>query len=508
MATHFELPANLSAEALFAALNEKYETHLVSNQFCLKTYYDSFDWRLYRADLSCEFNRSKQSSSFSLLNRKTNELVASTILFDMPSFSRQFNPGKVRQTLEPLLEMRALLPICTLEGETYQFNIINKDEKIVLNLLVEEFELLNNRLTLFPVKGYGKSAEQVADMVTKELGLVAIDRPLLLDALKLQGRTPKNYSSKLAIQLSPEMRTDIACKTIFSDLLKTIKVNEQGTIADIDSEFLHDFRVAVRRTRALLSQTTNVLPEETIVRYKELFTWLGQLTGETRDLDVYLLNFEQYKKKLPSVIRQSINPLQHFLTAKQRKSHGQMAKKLRSSKYLTMLADWQKYLETPSTELANKGDSALPIKDWAGHRIWKAYKQAIKESVAIEKHSPPETLHKLRKTCKNLRYLMEFFGDLYSERKISKLIKRLKDLQNVLGDYQDFTIHQERLKQFSEEMQRVNTPNKTFLAMGILIQDFEVRKGKVRDRFKSKFTAFDKPDIRSAFQDLFAPKNS
>ena len=58
------------------------------------------------------------------------------------------------------------------------------------------------------------------------------------------------------------MRADIAAKYIFSHLLKTMKDNEPGTIADTDSEFLHDFRVAVRRTRAGLSQLKGVLPDK------------------------------------------------------------------------------------------------------------------------------------------------------------------------------------------------------------------------------------------------------
>jgi CHAD domain-containing protein len=507
-ATHFELPANLTAEKLIAALSDKLETHLVSRQYLLKTYYDSFDWRLYRHGLTCEFNRSKQTSSLMLSNRKNGELIASTILFDVPSFSKQFNPGKVRQTLEPLLGVRALLATCTLECEAYHLDIVNKDEKIVLRVLIEEFELLNNRLTLFPVKGYDKVAEHIAELVTKGMGLCAVDKPVLLGALRLQGRQPKDYSPKLDIRLTPEMRADIASKYIFSYLLRAIKLNEQGTIADTDSEFLHDFRVAVRRTRVGLSQVKNVLPEDVLARYKEFFSWLGQITGEPRDLDVYLLNFDQYKKKLPAVIRQSINPLHSFLVVKKQKSQKQLARKLRSSKYLTMLTEWEDYLSSTPPKNPTEADAKLTIKELADQRIWKTYKQAIKEGVAIGRHSPPEALHKLRKTCKKLRYLMEFFQNLYPEHGIDKLIKRLKLLQEVLGDYQDYAVQQERLQQFSEEMQSINTPSKTFLAMGVVIQDFESRKCKARDRFTSQFAAFKKPETHAPFHALFAPKKS
>ncbi len=507
MDTHFELPANLTAAKLISALGDKVETHLASRQYLLKTYYDSFDWRLYRDGVICEFNRSKQSSSLMLTNR-TGELIASTILFDMPSFSKQFNPGKVRQTLEPLLGVRALLAVCTLECEVHHLDILNKDEKVVLRVLIEEFELLNNRLTLFPVKGYDKAAKHIAGLLSEDMRLNFANKPILLDALRLQGRHPKDYSSKLDIRLTPDMRADIACKTIFSTLLRTIKLNEQGTIADTDSEFLHDFRVAVRRTRVGLSQVKGVLPEDAISRYKEFFSWLGQITGETRDLDVYLLNFGQYKKKMPAVIRQGISPLEHFLTIKKDKSHRQLAKKLRSSKYLTMLAEWEGYLCSPPSDYPTEANAKLTIKELADKRIWKTYKQAIKDGRAIDRHSPPEALHKLRKTCKKLRYLMEFFQHLYPDKSMDKLIKRLKNLQEVLGDHQDYAVQQERLQQYSEEMQAINTPNKTFMAMGVLIQDFENRKCKARDNFSLQFESFRKPETHTVFHDLFAPKKS
>jgi CHAD domain-containing protein len=194
--------------------------------------------------------------------------------------------------------------------------------------------------------------------------------------------------------------------------------------------------------------------------------------------------------------------------SKQRKSQKQLAKKLRSSKYLTTMAEWEEYLTSTPLKNPIEADAKLTIKELAGQRIWKIYKQALKEGGAIDRHSPPESLHKLRKTCKKLRYLLEFFQNLYPERQIDKLLQRLKSLQEILGDYQDYDIQQERLKQFSEEMQDINTPSKTFLAMGVLIQDFEIRKCKARDRFSAQFATFTKVDNHTAFHDLFAPKKS
>jgi len=78
------------------------------------------------------------------------------------------------------------------------------------------------------------------------------------------------------------MRADIAGKYIYSHLLKAIKANEQGTIADTDSEFLHDFRVAVRRTRAGLSQIKGILAANSSAYYADFFSCWADHRADTR----------------------------------------------------------------------------------------------------------------------------------------------------------------------------------------------------------------------------------
>ena len=77
-------------------------------------------------------------------------------------------------------------------------------------------------------------------------------------------------------------------KIVLHRLLDTMLANETGTREDIDSEFLHDFRVSVRRTRSAISQIKGVIPQKILDRFRPEFTWLGQITGPTRDMDVYL----------------------------------------------------------------------------------------------------------------------------------------------------------------------------------------------------------------------------
>lgn len=506
MSLQFELPVNLTAEKFITRLSHHVDTQLVSHQYSLKSYYDSFDWRLYSNNIICEFNRSKTVSSLLLRNLKNNLVIASIELKDVPAFAAQFPPGKIRGILDPILEMRSLLSICSLEYERYLVNIINKDEKTVLRLFIEEYELFNNCVSLQPIKGYDKAADYVINLLIDKLGLSPVDDSVLLTALKLQGRKPKDYSSKLNINLAPDLRADIASKYIYSTLLKTIKDNEHGVIADTDSEFLHDFRVAVRRTRSGLSQLKKVLPDPINAYYTDFFSWLGQITTPTRDLDVYLLNFELYKNSLPSSMREDLNPLHDFLLAKQRAAQQELAKRLRSSKYLSTLSEWEQYLKERAQTLPTEANAKLTIKQLADKRIWKIYKRALQEGDAITRTSEAEALHELRKTCKKLRYLMEFFQSLYPETAIKHLIKHLKQLQDVLGAFQDYQVQETHLQQFSEEMLAQNVPVKTFLAMGVLIQNLDDHKNKIRDSFDAAFADFKQTENQATFKALFAGK--
>jgi CHAD domain-containing protein len=330
------------------------------------------------------------------------------------------------------------------------------------------------------------------------LDLTAINKPILLTALEQQGRTL--YSSKQLIYLQPETRADIASKHIYSQLLTTIKDNEQGTIDDIDSEFLHDFRVAVRRTRSALSQLKKVLPDDINSHYAEFFSWLGSITSETRDLDVYLLNFERYKQDLPMAMREYLNPFQTFLHKKQQQAQQQLATELRSAHYLSSLSAWQQYLEQPVSVSTN---CQLTIKELADKRVWKNFQRVLKEGAAISELSPAEALHELRKSCKKLRYLMEFFQSLYTKNKIKILLNALKGLQEVLGDFQDCTVQEAHLKQFHAEMQSMDTPADTLLAIDSLIDNLDSHKVEIRSHFDLKFAAFTQQEMLDTFKLLF-----
>ena len=74
--------------------------------------------------------------------------------------------------------------------------------------------------------------------------------------------------------------------------------NLPGTLDDIDSEFLHDLRVAVRRTRRC-SASSGASTRDRLQHFRDEFKRLQAITGDLRDLDVYLLDFDDLRASLP-----------------------------------------------------------------------------------------------------------------------------------------------------------------------------------------------------------------
>jgi CHAD domain-containing protein len=310
-------------------------------------------------------------------------------------------------------------------------------------------------------------------------------------------------SAKPDLQLQPTMPAGEAARRILQNLLEAMEANEEGTCAARDPEFLHDFRVAVRRTRSALSQIKRVLPAPVLERFRPEFAWLGEITGPTRDLDVFLLRFEDYRGSLPEEFRGALEPLGRFLEAHQRTEQRRLAEELASPRYRQLKKDWSAFLAAPDMH-ASPPDAELLVAEVARRRIRKVLRRALREGEAIGADSPPEDLHELRKTCKKLRYLLEFFQSLYPPQKIARLIKALKTLQDNLGDFQDIQVQSEALQKFAEQMAAEGEiPPRSLLAMGMLIEDLQHRQRQARDEFAGRFAEFSRKKNLQLFDEIF-----
>ena len=477
-----------------------------------RTFLETFDWRVFSAGGILESQSGGRGVELSWRKRKNGLLLHRAKLDSPPGFIQDLPNGAFRDNLAPVLEMRKLLPLVRIESSQQMLRVLGDEDKTVVRLELERSRYvspdgeqsgdLGMRIHLIPVRGYDGDFDRVAH-VLQEL-LAAADTSMFDGAVQAIGRVPGDYSSKLNYRLDPGGRGDRVTKTIHLGLLRTLEANIDGSRNNVDSEFLHDLRVATRRTRSALTQIREVFPPEVVERFKDGFAWVGQITGPTRDMDVYLLALDEYKAGLPPMLREELEPLRTFLKAHHVTEQKALARKLGSAQFRKLLKDWRTFLEAPVPDQPSVANAARPAKLVADERIWKMYRRVLKEGRAIADESPPEDLHELRKSCKKLRYLIEFFQSMYTAKQARELVKVIKVLLDNLGNFQDLEVQSHTLQHFAEQMlEEGKVAPGTLLAMGALIGGLAERQQDARDHFARIFAGFDTPEHRTQFKTLF-----
>ncbi len=507
-----QVPEGLKIEDLKAPIAADYAIREESEQTLERTFLDSFDWRVHGARGVMEFQQHGRRGELLWYERRSGELLHRLPLAQLPGFSDSLPAGSLRDELAPILEMRTLLPLLRIQSRLSTLRVLDDEEKTVVRLELDQARYLTldgeqsgelgSRVHLRPVRGYDADFDRVAQICKGLLQLA--DGGLFESGLRAIGRHPGDYTSKLDYRLDPRERADQATNEIQLGLLRTMEANIAGTKANLDSEFLHDLRVACRRTRSALTQIKGVYEPEVVERYKEGFAWVQQITGPTRDMDVYLLALDDYKQSLPQFLQEALEPLRTFLEAHHKQEQKALGRKLNSPQLRKLLKEWRVFLEAPVPKRPGAPNATRPVLELADERIWKMYRRVLKEGRAIADGSPPEDLHELRKSCKKLRYLMEFFQSLFPGKQINTLVKVLKVLLDNLGNYQDLEVQSHTLQGFAGRMMEEGVAGRdTLLAMGCLIGGLSGRQQHARDEFARIFAGFDTPEHRLLFKTLF-----
>ncbi|MEP6461932.1 MAG: CHAD domain-containing protein, partial [Frankiaceae bacterium] len=259
------------------------------------TFLDTFDWALSRVGL-----RLSQSGDTLELSAQPPGRILVRSTGDAAHRLAPDLPAPLRGKLSAAMGLRALLPVATVRSTEVVLVARNAEEKMVARLVVARLALgAGNgtaassrrsgglRLTVVPLRGYDKEARRLAAEVSGIPGVEPAEGSVFRDAVEASGRSVGDYTGKLALKITRTQPAYEAARQIYGSQLDTMSVNASGVIADLDTEFLHDFRVAVRRTRSALKELPGILLAPTEERFRREFKWLGDVTTPTRDLDVY-----------------------------------------------------------------------------------------------------------------------------------------------------------------------------------------------------------------------------
>jgi CHAD domain-containing protein len=306
-------------------------------------------------------------------------------------------------------------------------------------------------------------------------------------------REPGRDPSKLDVPLAASMRADTGLKRIHLALLGIVVAHEPGVREDLDPEFLHDFRVAVRRTRVLLGQVKHVFPKKQVKKFRAGFAWLGGVTGPCRDFDVFLLQLEDLEPQ------SALIGLREFLAGLKSGEHVKLARALSSARYRRLLGDWRSFLEAPPAEKDAPAHASRPLLEVIEKRAWKLRKKILR----LRHADSPGDVHRLRLACKKLRYVLDCTRSLYAPEAYEAAVRPLKKLQDLLGDYNDAEVQTQRLTELAEPLAG-SAPPATLMAMDGLIESRRADAKALRQRMTSRIEAFCDPGDSKHFERMFA----
>jgi CHAD domain-containing protein len=479
-----------------------------------RTYLDTADWRVNAGGWTLVVETAEPQDrrdgsigvTATLEDGLSEVVVAVARLSCVPRYAADLPKVAPWSDIASLIEGRRLLSQAEMESRIQRVAVLNSDGKTTARIQFARHVVRGDSTrrhvarmaTVTAIRSYERIAERLAK-VLEGIGLEPHDEPLLPVALRWSGRPQPGAKLGPGVALERSMRAADAFDAVLQRLRYHVVSNELGVRQQLDTEFLHEYRVAIRRGRSILRQGDGVLSPVSAKSLAAELGWLGSVTSPPRDLDVHI-------EQLGSSEGPEMDPLRDYLISRRQSAQRDLMMAIDSPRYAQLLVAWQKVGDPDPEEGSLDAvllDADLRAGDVADAHIRRAYRRVLRRGRAIDELSPAEALHDLRKRAKELRYLLECFQTLYPPDERGPVIKELKALQDNLGEFQDCQVQAAALRTMAEELLQAGAaPAATLMAMGRLARDQERREARARDEFASRFARFASQANRERFATL------
>jgi CHAD domain-containing protein len=411
--------------------------------------------------------------------------------------------GPVVDMLLTVARLRALLPVAEVRVRKEEGRILDDQEKTLVrlcHLTISRDRRVAGLGCVRYLRGYPRAYEKLRQGL-ENCGAVACQNAGGVYAGL--GIALREYCSKPEIRLFPETPVKESATIILRTFLTIARQNEQGIIADSDTEFLHDYRVCLRKIRSVLSLLGGVFDAGESTRLKVELADIMRTTNGLRDLDVYLLKKAEYYQLVPPPAHEGLQILLDELARRRKAEQRQVSTTLQRKQYLRRM-EGLKQLFAAGANIMSGPQADIPSLLFARRLIMKRYRKVCKTGRVVDETTPDSSIHQLRIHCKKLRYLMEFFTPLFPPAEMKQLIRALKLLQDNLGNFNDYSVQRQFLEKLLQSGIASGAKALTVASsIGALTSMLYQLQRDERARIIEHLAAFDSPDIRDAFTKNF-----
>jgi inorganic triphosphatase YgiF len=231
-------------------------------------------------------------------------------------------------------------------------------------------------------------------------------------------------------------RLDLAVRKILTHQFFWFREHLPGLLQDIDTEFVHQARVATRRMRSCLGLFRGAVPEGINHYLRGELKWLGTLLGAVRDLDVFLLNLSRIHGKIESFPAKKRRAFENWVSKHRRAPLKKLCEGLESPRFRNFERRFLQFLEKPLPRKPRLPLALKPVREVAPAIITEKFDAVMEEGRRLLAKPKLKQYHLLRIQMKRLRYAAEFMASAYNGT-LDPFIEKTVKIQDCLGELQD-----------------------------------------------------------------------
>ena len=223
------------------------------------------------------------------------------------------------------------------------------------------------------------------------------------------------------VALARNASLDTAARRVIAAALTQMQANAPHVPAG-DDEYLHQFRVGLRRLRAAVRQFAELFDADSLRSIRADGRWLSRLTGEARDWDVFAAETLDALEG-DARVKESVQEARAAARAR-------LAVALGSTRYAAFALRFTRWLARPAHAVPR------PARVVAARALERQHRKALRALHGVAALAPGER-HRVRIRLKRLRYACDALASLFAAKDAEAYIDALAQLQKVLGAAMD-----------------------------------------------------------------------
>lgn len=474
-------------------------------------YMDTFDWLLMKRKLVLRYRLANAKALYTIKSLGTvGDGIATRMEKEIPLKKPLVDPSRVacppiREVVAPIIFPRKLLEQVQVRTERRQYRALSPNGA--------EFELAFDTST-FQRRGpharrsVPKLHEMEAELIKGPETELRSLATLLRDTHQYQPSPSSKFEQALSrlkvvvpskspparLRVGIDDRLDLVVQKILTYQFHRFREQLPGLKHDLDSEFVHQARVATRRMRMALRLFHDAVPDISRQYLENELKWLGAALGEVRDIDVFLLNLDRFQQQLEYFPLKKKKAFANWVRKQRRVPLKNLLKTLGSSRYRRFRGRTVRFCHKRLSTRPRAALASKTIREMAPLLIFNLLDAVLVQGQSVLAHPKLKEFHKLRIRMKQLRYACEFVAPAYNTS-LTPFINRTVELQDCLGEIQDTVFTKNFIDSLSVNWKKKNFDPSMAFVLGEMYrlqtdiaQDRQKRFYKIWTQFKAHDT--------------------